>query len=319
MITAVLVRVARAVLTLFLAVIVVFLGIRMLPGDIAVAMLGQEGNPDNLAQIRAAYGLDDPIWVQFGHYLGQVVQGNLGRSSSTGLPVAEVIGRALPVTLELAVLAMIVAIVIGVLFGVAAATNQGRPADWAVSSTALFWLSVPSFWLGMMGILLLSIVWPILPASGFIPFFESPADNLRHLVMPAAVLGTGFAAIIMRQTRSSMLDALSGDYIRTAKAKGLSRSKVVFKHALRNSLIVVITVVGLQLGALISGAVITEQVFVIPGIGKLTIDAIFMRDYPMIQGVVIVVAGAYILINLLTDLLYTLVDPRIRLGGGAAS
>jgi peptide/nickel transport system permease protein len=166
-----------------------------------------------------------------------------------------------------------------------------------------------------MVILTFAIAYPMLPASGFVSFFDSPVESFRHLVMPAIVLGSGLAAIIMRQTRSAMLDALLADYVRTARAKGLGSAQVVFGHALRNSLIVVITIVGLQLGALISGAVVTEQLFVLPGFGKLTIDAVFTRDYPMIQGVVLVTATAYILINLVVDLMYSVIDPRIRVGG----
>jgi len=180
---------------------------------------------------------------------------------------------------------------------------------------ALLGLSVPNFWFGLMLVLVFAIAYPVLPASGFVSVFDNPVQSLRHLILPAIVLGTALAAVIMRQTRSAMLDALTADYVRTARAKGLGGAQVVFGHALRNSLIVVVTVVGLQLGALISGAVVTEQVFVLPGFGKLTIDAVFTRDYPMIQGVALVTATAYIAINLLVDLLYSVIDPRIRVGG----
>jgi peptide/nickel transport system permease protein len=243
--------------------------------------------------------------------------GDLGRSPRTGLPVAETIGHALPVTVQLAAFAIAVAVVIGIGAGVVAAVRRRRPAEWGANAVALIGLSVPNFWFGQMLILGLAIAWPLLPASGFVSFFDNPLDSLRHLLMPGVVLGSGLAAIIMRQTRSAMLDALLADYVRTARAKGLSGRQVVFGHALRNSLIVVITIVGLQLGALISGAVVTEQLFVLPGFGKLTIDAVFTRDYPMIQGVVLVTATAYILINLAVDLLYSVIDPRIRVGGAA--
>ena len=222
---------------------------------------------------------------------------------------------ALPVTMELSLLAIIVAGVIGVGTGVVAAVQRGRPAEWAANALALLGLSVPNFWLGLMAILYLSVALGLFPASGFVPFFSDPIGNLHHLVLPALILGTGLAAVIMRQTRSSMLDALSADYIRTADAKGLPRSAVVGRHALRNSLIVVITIVGLQLGALISGAVVTERIFALPGFGKLTVDAVFQRDYPVIQAVVLVTATAYIVINLLVDLLYSVIDPRIRVRG----
>lgn len=305
-------RTARAAVTLVLALLVVFIGVRSLPGDFAVAMAGNEGTPETIEAIRQLYGLDQPVWIQFLRYVELLLQGDMGRSASTGLPVAEVIGRAMPATIQLAVLAMAVAVVIGVLFGIVAAVRQGKAAEWIVNLSALLGLSIPNFWLGLMAILLLSVLWPVFPASGYVSFVDDPIENLRRMVMPATVLGTAFAAIIMRQTRSAMLESLEADYVRTAKAKGLSSRRVVVGHALRNSLVVVITVVGLQLGGLISGAVITEQVFVIPGLGKLTIDAVFTRDYPMIQGVVLVVAVAYIVINLLTDVFYSVIDPRIR-------
>lgn len=312
------VRTVNSLVTLFLAVVVVFLGVRALPGDAAIALSGQEGSPETIDAIREQLGLDQPLPTQFVLYFGQLLQGNLGRSSSSGIPVVEVIARAVPVTVQLAVMSMFVAVVLGVLFGIVAATRQGRPAEWIVNAAALLGLSIPNFWLGLMGILLFSVVWPVLPASGYVPFFDDPFDNLRRMIMPSIVLGTAFAAIIMRQTRSAMLETLSSDFIRTARAKGLSSNQVIFGHGLRNSLIVVVTVVGLQLGGLISGAVITEQVFVIPGLGKLTIDAVFTRDYALIQGVVLVVAAAYILINLLTDIVYSIIDPRIRLKGGVS-
>jgi peptide/nickel transport system permease protein len=202
--------------------------------------------------------------------------------------------------------------------GVLAAVRRGRPAEWFANGFALLGLSVPNFWLGLMAILWLSVALGVFPASGFVPFFDNPVDNLHHMVLPALVLGTGLAAVIMRQTRSSMLDALGTDYIRTARAKGLPERTVVGVHALRNSLIVVVTIVGLQLGALISGAVVTERIFALPGFGKLTVDSVFQRDYPVIQGVVLVTASAYIIINLLVDLLYSLIDPRIRVAGEAS-
>ncbi len=310
------IKTGNALITLFLAVVVVFLGVRALPGDAAIAMSGQEGSPETIEAIRRQLGLDEPLPVQFAIYFGQLLQGNFGRSSSSGMPVADVIARAIPVTVQLAVMSMLVAIIIGILFGIIAAVRQGRPAEWIVNSTALLGLSIPNFWLGLMGILLFSVIWPVLPASGYVSFVIDPVDNLRRMIMPSIVLGTAFAAIIMRQTRSAMLETMSSDFIRTAKAKGLSSREVIYGHGLRNSLIVVVTVVGLQLGGLISGAVITEQVFVIPGLGKLTLDAVFTRDYALIQGVVLVVAAAYISINLLTDIIYSIIDPRIRVQGG---
>ncbi len=204
----------------------------------------------------------------------------------------------------------------GVLAGVAAAVRQGRPTDWLANGVALLGLSVPNFWLGLMGILVFAVALGWLPASGYVPFFESPAGNLASMVMPAIVLGTGLAAIILRQTRSSMIEALSSDYVRTARAKGMTPRRVV-AHALRNSLITVLTILGLQLGALISGTVVTEQIFVLPGFGRLMVESVFTRDFPVIQATVMVTAVGYILVNLVVDLLYSVVDPRIRVQGGA--
>ncbi|HEY8451886.1 MAG TPA: ABC transporter permease [Natronosporangium sp.] len=308
-------RLVESAVTLVLATMVVFAGVRALPGDPARTLAGEEADPAAVEAIREKYGLDQPLPVQYYRYVENLLHGDMGRSLRTGLPVTETIAAALPVTLQLAVFSLVVAVLIGVGAGVVAAVRRRGPAEWGANAVALLGLSVPNFWLGLMLILVFAIAFPVLPASGFVSVFEDPVESFRHLLMPALVLGTGLAAVVMRQTRSAMLEALSADYVRTARAKGLSPAQVVLGHALRNSLIVVTTIVGLQLGALISGAVVTEQIFVLPGFGKLTIDAVFTRDYPMIQGVVLVTAAGYILINLLVDLLYSVIDPRIRVGG----
>jgi peptide/nickel transport system permease protein len=308
-------RLAESVVTFVLVTIVVFIGVRALPGDPARALAGEESDPATVEAVRHSFGLDQPIPVQYVKYVGNALHGDLGTSSRTGLPVASSIGHAIPVTLQLSIFAIAIAALIGVGAGLIAAVRRRGPANWAANSVALIGLSVPSFWLGLMGVLVFAIAYPILPASGFVSVFDNPVESFRHLLMPAVVLGSGLAAVIMRQTRSAMIDALSTDYVRTARAKGLGGTQVVVGHALRNSLIVVTTIVGLQLGALISGAVVTEQIFVLPGFGKLIIDAVFTRDYPMIQGVVLVTATAYIVINLLVDLLYSVIDPRVRVGG----
>ncbi|MGC4941338.1 ABC transporter permease [Kribbella sp. DT2] len=310
-------RLWQSAVTLLLATIVVFLGVRALPGDPALALAGEDRDPESLRAIREQYGLDDSLLVQFWRFVSHAVRGDLGVSIRTGESVTGMLKSALPVTLELSFLAIVIAGVIGIGAGVVAAVQRGRPAEWAANALALLGLSVPNFWLGLMAILYLSVAMGLFPASGFVPFFDNPVANLHHLVLPAFILGTGLAAVIMRQTRSSMLDALSADYIRTAEAKGLRPSAVIGRHALRNSLIVVITIVGLQLGALISGAVVTERIFALPGFGKLTVDSVFQRDYPVIQAVVLVTATAYIVINLLVDLLYSVIDPRIRVRGEA--
>jgi len=311
-------RAWQSLVTLLLATLVVFLGIRALPGDPALALAGEDRTPEALRAIRQEYGLDQSLPVQFWSFVGQLVHGQLGTSIRTGVPVSSMMRTALPVTLELSLIAIVIAIIVGVGAGVVAAAQRGRPAEWLANGVALIGLSIPHFWLGLIAILYLSVATGLFPASGFVPLLEDPIGNLHHLVLPAVILGTGLAAVIMRQTRSSMLDSLATDYVRTARAKGLRPGAIIGRHALRNSLIVVVTIVGLQLGALISGAVVTEQIFGLPGFGKMTIDAVFQRDYPVIQAVVLVTATAYIVINFLVDMLYSLIDPRIRVTGEAS-
>ncbi|MBG6065195.1 ABC transporter permease [Micromonospora ureilytica] len=311
-------RAWQSALTLLLSTIVVFVGVRALPGDPALALAGEDRSPEALEAIRRHYGLDQPLPVQFVQYVERMAQGDFGVSIRTGTPVSSMLTTALPVTVELSVLAILIAAALGVGAGVIAAVRRGRPAEWLANGLALIGLSVPHFWLGLLAILYLSVATGLFPASGFVPILEDPVDNLHHIVLPAVILGTGLAAIIMRQTRSAMLDSLSSDYVRTAKAKGLRPRAVITRHALRNSLIVVVTVVGLQLGGLISGAVVTEQIFGLPGFGKMTIDAVFQRDYPVIQAVVLLTAAAYIVINFFVDLLYSVIDPRIRVTGDPA-
>jgi peptide/nickel transport system permease protein len=252
--------------------------------------------------------------VQYVKWISKALRGNLGLDARQ-LPVGHTIITRLPITLELAFLAILVGTVIGVLAGVIAAVRRGRASDHAATATALVGLSVPHFWLGLMMIIAFAVDLHWLPASGYVSFRAHPLGNLEHLLMPAIVLGTGLSAVLMRQTRSAMLNSLSADYVRTARAKGLSESAVIGKHALRNSLITVTTVIGLQLGALISGAVITEQIFVIPGFGRLTLDAVNERDYTLLQGVVLVAATGYVVVNLLVDVAYSLLNPRIRVSG----
>jgi peptide/nickel transport system permease protein len=311
-------RAWQSLVTLFLATVVVFLGVRALPGDPALALAGEDRTPEALAAIREQYGLDQSLLVQFWHFVSSALRGDLGTSIRTGESVTSMLRTALPVTIELSVLAILLAAFLGIGAGVVAAVRRGRPAEWIANAVALIGLSVPHFWLGLIAILYLSVATGLFPASGFVPLREDPVENLRHIILPVVILGTGLSAVIMRQTRSAMLDALSTDYVRTARAKGLSSRVVIGRHALRNSLIVVVTIVGLQLGGLISGAVVTEQIFGLPGFGKMTIDAVFQRDYPVIQAVVLVTATAYIAINFLVDLLYSLIDPRIRVGGERA-
>jgi len=244
--------------------------------------------------------------------------GDLGRSIRTRDPVIATVAMKLPITLELACLSVLVALTIAIPAGVLAAVRRNTAWDVAASSASLCGVSVPNFWLGIMLILFFSVRLGWLPASGFVPLWESPVANLKRMVMPAFVLGTALAAVLMRQTRNSMIGVLSADYIRTAYGKGLAARAVIFRHAIRNSLIPVVTILGLQTGALMSGAVVTEQIFVVPGFGRLIVEAVFTRDYPLVQGVVLVTASSYVLINLLVDVSYSLLDPRIRIGGAGA-
>jgi peptide/nickel transport system permease protein len=311
-------RLGAALIVLFIATLIVFVGVRALPGDTARALAGENPTPASIAAIRHRYGLDKPVPVQFLNYLGHVVRGDLGTSAKTGLSVSQTITDRLPITLELVFLSTLVAVLLGIAAGVISAVRRGSAADYGASFVALAGLSVPSFWLGLILILVFAVKLGWLPASGFVPFADDPADNLRRMIMPAIVLGLPLGAVVMRQCRAAMLEALSADYVRTARAKGLSEWAVTGGHALRNSLITVVTVVGLRIGELISGAVVTEQVFVLPGFGKLTVDSVFERDYPVIQGVVLVATLGYVLVNLVVDLLYPALDPRIRVGGAAA-
>jgi peptide/nickel transport system permease protein len=309
-------KLGAALIVVFLASVLVFGGVRAIPGDPALAYAAEDRDPAVLASIREKYGLDDPLPVQYVRWVGLALQGDLG-TDARGLPVAETIVSRIPLTLELAGLALLIGVVIGVLAGVIAAVRRGKASDYAATSVALLGLSVPHFWLGLLMIIVFAVNLNWLPAGGYVSFREDPIGNLEHMLMPAIVLGTGLSAVLMRQMRSAMLDSLGADYVRTARAKGLSEWSVVGKHAFRNSLITVTTVIGLQLGALISGAVVTEQIFGIAGFGRLTVDSIAQRDYALLQGVVLVVAVGYVVVNLIVDVAYSFINPRIRVQGAS--
>jgi peptide/nickel transport system permease protein len=310
-------RVGAALIVLLLSSMLVFLGVRALPGDPATALGAENRDPAVMKAIRHHYGLDQPVPVQYVKWLGLAIQGDLGRDQRD-LSVSETIVQRLPITLELAFLAIMVGLLIGIPAGIIAAVKQRKSADYAATTGALVGLSIPHFWLGLVMISFFAVRLHWLPAGGYVPFSQDPIDNLKHLLMPAIVLGTGLSAILMRQMRSSMLSSLGTDYIRTARAKGLPERSVILKHALRNSLITVTTIVGIQMGALISGVVVTESIFVIPGFGRLTLDSIQTRDYALLQGVVLVSAAGYVIVNLTVDLLYSVLNPRIRVAGTAA-
>jgi peptide/nickel transport system permease protein len=307
-------KAGAALVVVFLSSVVVFIGVRALPGDPALALGAENRDPAVLAAVRHAYGLDQPLPVQYVKWASRALRGDLGLDARQ-LPVGHTIVTRIPITLELALLAVLIGVAIGILAGVVAAVRRGRLSDHTATTSSLVGLSVPHFWLGLMMIIVFAVDLHWLPASGYVSFRQHPLSNLEHLLMPALVLGTGLSAVLMRQTRSAMLNSLTADYVRTARAKGLSERSVIAKHALRNSLITVTTVVGLQLGALISGAVITEQIFVIPGFGRLTLEAVNERDYTLLQGVVLVAATGYVVVNLLVDVVYSLLNPRIRVSG----
>ena len=285
---------------------------QLLPGDPAQILAGEDQNPELIAQLRAEMHLDDPLPIQYGYWIGGVLQGDLGASARTGEPVLDLLLQKLPVTLQLAFMSMLIALLISIPAGIVSAVKRGSVLDTGATVFGLAGLSMPNFWLGILMILLFSVELGWLPASGYVSPFEDLGANLAAMVMPAFVLGTGIAAVLMRHTRSSMLQVLATDYVRTARAKGLRERVVVGKHALRNALTPVITLAALELGTLLSGAVLTEQVFTIPGFGKLIIDAVFNRDYAVVQGVVLVTATAYILLNLLADMAYFVFNPRLR-------
>lgn len=305
-------RLVTLVPTLVFVSILIFGLQQLLPGDPAQMLAGEDQSPEVIAHYREKLHLDEPFVVRYGYWLAGVLQGDLGESARTQLPVLDLILQKLPVTIELALLAMLIAVVISIPAGIVSAVRQGTAWDHGATFFALWGISMPNFWLGILMILLFSVELGWLPASGYVSLFEDLRGNLAAMVMPAFVLGTGISAVLMRHMRSSMLQVLAADYVRTARAKGLSEGVVVIKHALRNALTPVITLGALELGALLSGAVLTEQVFTIPGFGKLIIDAVFNRDYAVVQGVVLVTATAYILLNLLADMAYFVFNPRLR-------
>ncbi len=306
-------RILQVIPTILLVSVLVFGLQQLMPGDPALVLAGEErGDPKVLEQIRAELWLDRSVPVQYAHWMGGVLQGNLGRSWRIRQPVAQLIAAKLPVTLQLAGMAFVIAVAIGVPAGILSAVYRNRALDYVANFVGLAGLSTPNFWLGIMLILLVSVRLGWLPPSGYVPLTEDPLQSLATTIMPAFVLGNAIAAILMRHTRSAMLTALDQDYVRTARAKGLAEWRVVLRHAFRNALVPVVTLGALELGTLLSGAVLTEQVFSIPGFGKLIVDAVFNRDYPVVQGVVLVTAVLYILLNLLADVLYTVINPRLR-------
>ena len=305
-------RLATLVPTLLLVSMLIFGLQQLLPGDPAKILAGEEQDPQVIAYLRERLHLDEPLPIRYAYWMGGVFKGDLGESVRTQQAVLDLVFQKLPVTVELGLLAMLIALVIGVPSGIVCAVGRGRIWDTLANAFALWGLSTPNFWLGILLILLFSVHLGWLPASGYVSPWEDLRANLMAMIMPAFVLGNAIAAVLMRHTRSAMLQVLSSDYVRTARAKGLGETTVVLKHAFRNALTPIITLGALELGTLLSGAVLTEQVFSIPGFGKLIVDAVFNRDYAVVQGVVLITATTYITLNLLADLAAFVVNPRLR-------
>jgi peptide/nickel transport system permease protein len=296
--------------------VAVFLLIRLVPGDVVTQLIGLEASlPSGRAEeLRQLFGIDRPVTVQFGDYLAGVARGNLGKSLRTGRPVGPELARRFPITIQLAVMGLLVAVLLGLPLGILAALRRGRIADYLASGFVLLGLSIPSFWLAILIILLFSLRLGWLPPTGYVSLDEDMVQNILHMLLPALSLGLVLAAASTRIIRSSLLEVLGRHYVRTARAKGLRERAVVLRHALRNALIPVVTVIGLQFGTLLGGTVIIEQIFSLPGIGRYALEGINLRDYPVVQGAVLAIALAFVVVNLLVDMCYGFLDPRIRYG-----
>jgi peptide/nickel transport system permease protein len=305
-------RLLQIIPTLILVSMLIFGLQQLLPGDPALIMAGEERDPIVLQQIREQYRLNEPIPVQYFYWMKGVLAGNLGESMRLKSSVSSLVAEKLPVTLQLAGMALLIALCIGIPAGIISAVKKETFWDYGANLFALWGLSTPNFWLGILMIFLFSVELGWLPASGYVRLGEDWKQSLATTIMPAFVLGNALAAVLMRHTRSAMLQAMNADYVRTARAKGLAEGRVVLKHALRNAMTPVITLLALDFGTLLSGAVLTEQIFTIPGFGKLIVDSVFNRDYAVVQGVVLVTATTYISLNLLADIAYVLVNPRLR-------
>ncbi|SCW31059.1 MULTISPECIES: ABC transporter permease [unclassified Pseudomonas] len=305
-------RLLSAIPTLILVSLFVFTLQKLLPGDPVLAMAGEERDPAVMEYLRDKYRLNDPIPVQYLSWVGNVLTGDFGTSLRTEQPVTTLLASKLPVTVELAVLALLIALLIGIPTGIISAVRKGTVVDYGANVIALSGISIPHFWLGILLIMVFAVKLQWLPASGFVPMGEDFGQNLKTLILPAFVLGAGLSGILMRHTRSAMLEVLRTDYVRTARAKGLRPRTVILKHALRNALMPIVTLTTLLFGELLGGAVLTEQVFSIPGFGKMIVDAVFNRDYAVVQGVVLCIAIGFLLLNLLADVLYRMINPRLR-------
>ncbi len=307
-------RIVASIPVLFLVSVIVFLMLQLLPGDPATVILGVEATPDAVEALRNQLGLNRPLIVQYADWMGHVLQGDLGKSLVDGTSVNQLIAERLPATIELAIGSFLVALLIALPCGILSAAKPNTIVDHLCTFISLIGMSIPHFWLGMMCIIIVAVELELLPASGYVPFFDDPEENLKTIILP--VIATGFreSAVLMRMVRSSMLEVLQSDYIRTARAKGLAEIVVLFGHALKNAMIPVITTSGIMLASLLGGLVITETIFNIPGYGKLIVDSVFNRDFITVQSTILISAACVVVINIVVDLLYAIVDPRIRLG-----
>ncbi|HEX8730933.1 MAG TPA: ABC transporter permease [Ktedonobacterales bacterium] len=295
---------------------VTFMLIHLVPGDPARVLLGESATPQTVAALDHQLGLDQPLWTQYGLWLGQALRGNLGLSIQLQQPVTQAILQRLPVTAELGIMSLIVSVALAIPLGVMAAARRNTPFDWLVNVLSLTGTAIPNFVLGLLLILFLAVILRPFPPGGYVPFTQDPLGNLRDLALPVVTLAAGAVAGNMRQIRASMIEALSQDYVRTARAKGLSRNRVYYIHALRNAMLPMLTIVGIQAGAILSGAVVVETIFLWPGVGQLAIQSILAKDYPVVQGIVLLSALSYMLVNLLVDISYGVLDPRISLQSG---
>ena len=312
------IRLAHALVILAIVVLLVFVIARLIPGDaIMAAMAGSVDlhDPTVVARVRHQFGLDQPIVVQFAVWIGQFVRGDWGTSIGTGEKVLDMFLRRLPITLELFVGATLWSVAIGIPAGIIGALKRNSATDVFVTTAAILGVSIPPFWEAIVLIYLLAVLVPVFPPSGYVPFSEDPLLNLRAMVLPTFVLGTHSGGLLARYVRSSLLEVLGQDYIRTARAKGLSEAAVVVKHALKPGMIPVVTVIGLSWGGLLAGAFFIEVIFAIPGLGRMSVEAIFQRDFPVMQATLIVVSANVLLVNLLVDILYGYLDPRVRVRG----
>jgi peptide/nickel transport system permease protein len=296
----------------FGAAVIVFLILRLVPGDPAAAILGANATPDQIRQVRIDLGLSRPIYVQFGSWLGGAVRGDFGRDYINDQSITSELGSRLPVTLELAAFAFIIAAVVAIPAGVFAAVREGSWLDRAIQSLSLLGIAVPDFVFGLVGILIFALTLGLAPSSGFVPLSDSLSGNLQSLILPAISLAAGLAGVLTRVTRSAMLAVLQSDYIRFARANGSKSSSIVFRYALRNAAIPIVTVAGMQIGYLIGGTVVVEQLFAIPGVGQLVVEAMLNRNYPVVQACVLIFVILFILVNLASDLLYAVMNPKLR-------